>query len=371
MTSWQIVAKNVTGTTTGPVWAFSTQAPPPSAPSTPTPTAGIESPDAVRRAVVDRIRRGVVRVFVRTTNPPAQAASNLATSNYSASGLAQGTTYFWRVVAKNSTGSTAGPVWSFSTVPAPPATPASPAPVSGTTNLTGTTIAMSWTASGATSYDVAFGTTNPPATVASNLPAAAYAASGLTAGTTYYWQVIAKNNGGSTAGPVWSFSMLVAPPSAPTLPSPVSSATNVAAAATTLAWTASGASAYDVYFGTTNPPAQVASNLLASSYGRYAAAGHVLLLAGGGQNAGGTAAGPVWSFTTECRRLRRSPGSLALSAMPTVSRAPARAAVGRRRRLPVQRSGVRLADAARDRRIDAAWRRAQVGRVPSNAHPNA
>jgi len=296
---WQIVAKNVTGTTAGPVWAFSTQAPPPSAPSTPAPSAGSSNLPASVALSWTASGAASYDVFVGTTNPPAQAASNLATSNYSASGLAQGTTYFWQVVAKNSTGSTAGPVWSFSTVPATPATPASPAPLSGATNLTGTTIALSWTASGATSYDVAFGTTNPPAAVASNLPAAAYAASGLTAGTTYYWQVIAKNAGGSTAGPVWSFSMLVAPPSAPTLPSPVSSATDVAAAATTLAWTSSGASAYDVYFGTTNPPAQVAADLLASSYASAALQqGTAYYWQVVAKNAGGTVAGPVWSFAT-------------------------------------------------------------------------
>jgi hypothetical protein len=298
---WQVVAKNVTGATTGPVWSFSTQAPPPAAPSVPTPTSGASNL-ATPSIALSWSASGASSydVFVGTTNPPAAAASNLGISSYIASGLAQGTTYFWQVVAKNSTGSTPGPVWSFSTVVAPPSTPSSPSPVSGASNLTGT-MALAWTASGATSYDVAFGTANPPAMVASNLSAASYAASSLAAGTTYYWQVIAKNAGGSTAGPVWSLSTLVAPPSAPSLPSPTSSAIGVDAASTTLAWTAPGASAYDVYFGTTNPPAQVASNLLASSYGASATAlqqGTCYFWQVIAKNAGGTTAGPVWSFTT-------------------------------------------------------------------------
>jgi hypothetical protein len=78
---------------------------------------------------------------------------------------------------------------------------------------------MTWAASGATTYDVLFGTTNPPSQVASNILTPSYTASNLPNSTTYYWQVVAHNAGGSAAGAVWSFTTVVPPP-----PPPVSGA---------------------------------------------------------------------------------------------------------------------------------------------------
>ncbi len=47
-------------------------------------------------------------------------ATNTTSSNYTLAGLASGTTYFWQIVAHNRAGSTAGPVWTFTTAAAPP-----------------------------------------------------------------------------------------------------------------------------------------------------------------------------------------------------------------------------------------------------------
>src|SRR5206468_6573355 len=62
---------------------------------------------------------------------------------------------------------------------------------------------------------------SPPATVATNLASAAFAPTTLANGTTYYWQVTAKNAGGATAGPVTSFATIVAAPGTPTPTTPV------------------------------------------------------------------------------------------------------------------------------------------------------
>ncbi len=71
---------------------------------------------------------------------------------------------------------------------------------------------LSWVASGtATSYDVFLGTTNPPV-FAANVVAPSWTPTGLTAGTTYNWQVIAKNAAGSAASAMWLFTT-AAPPS--------------------------------------------------------------------------------------------------------------------------------------------------------------
>jgi PKD repeat protein len=90
-------------------------------------------------------------------------------------------------------------------LPQPPGVPASPAPASGATGV-GTTPTLTWVASDATSYDVRFGATNPPSLTAGGLSSASYTpAFVLTPATTYYWQVVAHNGGGTTAGPIWSF----------------------------------------------------------------------------------------------------------------------------------------------------------------------
>jgi len=87
-----------------------------------------------------------------------------------------------------------------------PAQPGSPSPANGATSVA-TTTALSWgAAANATSYDVAFGTTTPPPVVSTGQTGTSFQPStALSAGTTYFWQVTAKGAGGTTAGPVWSF----------------------------------------------------------------------------------------------------------------------------------------------------------------------
>src|SRR4029079_17952832 len=86
-----------------------------------------------------------------------------------------------------------------------PTAPNSPTPIIGAGGL-GTATTLTWSAAGATTYDVSFGATNPPSPVATGVPTASYPTTGMKAGTAYYWQVTARNAVGPTAGPVWSFS---------------------------------------------------------------------------------------------------------------------------------------------------------------------
>src|SRR5207237_3200341 len=99
---------------------------------------------------------------------------------------------------------------------------------------------LAWTAANATSYDVKFGTTNPPPTVSTGQAAASYSTSTLGNSTTYFWQIVARNGSGSTAGPVWSFTTTAVPPpppGTPANPSPSNSATG-GATSPTLTWSA-------------------------------------------------------------------------------------------------------------------------------------
>ena len=60
-------------------------------------------------------------VALGTTNPPPVVSTGQTTTTYQpASPLAAGTVYFWQVIATNGTGSTASPVWTFTTASTPP-----------------------------------------------------------------------------------------------------------------------------------------------------------------------------------------------------------------------------------------------------------
>jgi subtilisin family serine protease len=75
-------------------------------------------------------------------------------------------------------------------------------------------LAILFTRGGGALYDVYFDTANPPVTLIHSGLTAAHCEPvpyPLAQETTYYWQVIATNPGGQTAGPVWSFTT-VGPP---------------------------------------------------------------------------------------------------------------------------------------------------------------
>jgi hypothetical protein len=148
-------------------------------------------------------------------NTPAQMVQS-PPSTYSwtpPASLTGGTTYYWKVVSRtyatpvNPSMIAASATWSFTTasgVPQPPAAPNAPSPPGGSTGIS-TIPTLTWSASGATSYAISFGTSNPPPLVASALSGASYSPGTLAAGTMYFWRVTAGNASGSTPGPVWSF----------------------------------------------------------------------------------------------------------------------------------------------------------------------
>jgi hypothetical protein len=152
-----------------------------------------------------------------TTNAPPPMATGLTAASYAVTGLVNGTTYFWQIIARNDIGSTAGPIWSFTTTIGPPGMPVVQSPANGATGVA-ISSSLSWSATGATSYDVKFGTTNPPPAVASGLTTSSYAPAGMTNGSTYFWQIVARNAIGSTTGAVWSFTTAAAPPPSTTVP---------------------------------------------------------------------------------------------------------------------------------------------------------
>ncbi len=123
---------------------------------------------------------------------------------------------------------TSANVWGFvfaafrpggGSVPAPPGLATSPSPASGASNVP-TNPSLTWTATGAASYDIRFGTSSTPPLVASNLTTPAYAPATLANNTTYNWQIVARNSAGTTAGPTWSFTTAQSEPPPPPPPPP-------------------------------------------------------------------------------------------------------------------------------------------------------
>ncbi|MDI6788588.1 MAG: hypothetical protein QME51_09480 [Planctomycetota bacterium] len=96
---------------------------------------------------------------------------------------------------------------SGSSAPPPPARVTSPNPSDGATGVS-ITLSLSWAAaSGATSYDVYFGTDNPPSNIINGMNQAGASSNPgtLSCSTTYYYRIDPKNTSGTTTGNVWSF----------------------------------------------------------------------------------------------------------------------------------------------------------------------
>jgi hypothetical protein len=91
-----------------------------------------------------------------------------------------------------------------------PSGPAALAPANASTGV-GLAPALSWSAvTGASSYDVYFGSSPSPPLVTGTV-ATRYSPGTLTPSTTYYWLVIAKNYSGSASAGSWSFTTQAAP----------------------------------------------------------------------------------------------------------------------------------------------------------------
>jgi hypothetical protein len=131
------------------------------------------------------------------------------TSTY-VSGLLNDTTYYWRVRASNTGGTSAySAVWSFRTVAAALTTPTHVFPPNRATGIS-TNPTLRWNAfAGATSYRLQVGRDSAFSAVIVDQSAISdtfYQVGGLLDSTMYYWHVNATYTGGTTAfSPPWSF----------------------------------------------------------------------------------------------------------------------------------------------------------------------
>lgn len=138
-------------------------------------------------------------------------ATNGNSVNYG--GWAPNTTYYWFVESVNCAGTTASPVFSFTTQActaiAAPAAASAPVPADAAIDvaLTASDYGMSFSWTGGSpddSYSLVLGTVNPPTQTFNNFENGG-TITGLAENTTYYWRIVSGNCVGTTDGPVWSF----------------------------------------------------------------------------------------------------------------------------------------------------------------------
>lgn len=237
---------------------------------------------------------------------PAIAATNIPLATWSPRRLAPEIVQKWKIRAHNAAGYTDGDEWDFVTIAASgsaPSSPTSPSPANAATGQSTSGLTLTWSAPGATAYDVYFGTAASPGVVASNTPWASYALGSLSASTTYYWKIVAKNSAGSTTGSVWSFTTAGATLGTPSTPSPTDGTTG-AELTLTLGWAATpGAAHYTVRLATSRSPtpAIVATGLSTPSYkpaGLVENTQYYWLVQAYASD-GTRETGPIWSFKTK------------------------------------------------------------------------
>ncbi len=122
-------------------------------------------------------------------------ATGVATTSYTNTGLANGTTYYYVVEAVDASGNSPNSVQTSALT-----LPAAPTGFSAVANSNQVTLTWSAT-TGAASYTIGQSTTSggPYTTIASGITATSYTTTGLTNGTTYYYVVSAVNATGTGA----------------------------------------------------------------------------------------------------------------------------------------------------------------------------
>jgi len=136
--------------------------------------------------------------------------SMLTATSHQVSGLSNGTSYYWRVLATNSYGESDWSTFSlFTTVVAPPDRPKLSAPVNESSGIS-TDPMLCWDPSNCTtSYRLQVSADSSFTTIMfdkKGITGTFYPDSGLTVGTRYYWRVCASNTGGTSDwSHAWSF----------------------------------------------------------------------------------------------------------------------------------------------------------------------
>ena len=260
--------------------------------------------------------------FSTSATPTHNGTTN--NSSYQLPQLSYNTTYYWKIEPCNISCNTSWPVWNFSTAGAPPPTPTptliptptptptstlctipakpqTPSPTNGSPNNS-ITIPLSWDASAdASYYEVFFGTSESPGYFDSTYNNSYQFSTPHNISTKYYWKVIAKSICGFCSSDIWNFTTECPVPAKPQNTSPRNDSDQIAIYDTYLSWNNStGASLYDIYFGTSAKPTYQ-GNTSNSSYQlpqlNQSTTYYWQVVA---RNACGNNSSDIWNFATGC-----------------------------------------------------------------------
>lgn len=199
-------------------------------------------------------------IFGLTPSTSETIASDVNDTHFPSPILAPNTTYYWRIAAQNAKGMTIGPESSFTTQSSgsAPGMPENLYPAHLATGIP-LQVYLVWnpsTGSNPLTYDVYFGSTPSPTTrIGVDVSQTNFPSPVLSADTTYYWYIEAKNAFGTTTGVESSYSTSDGSGDAPSnlvLLSPTNGQTMVPLS-TTLLWSCQGTLpiTYHIWFGET------------------------------------------------------------------------------------------------------------------------
>ena len=240
---FRVAATNSAGTSKGSIVSFNTVAQPPtvvtSAADNITVTSatlnGSVNPNglAVTDAHFEYGTDSNLTTFSTTSVQTLAAGFSAQAVTATLSSLTPGTTYYFRVAATNSAGTSKGAIVSFNTVAQPPTVvttaatsiTSSGAALNGTVNPNGLAVTDAHFEYGTDPTLSTFSTTGVQ-TVAAGFSAQPITAplTGLSPGTTYYFRVAATNAGGTSIGTILSFTTPLSPAVTTNLPTSITTA---------------------------------------------------------------------------------------------------------------------------------------------------
>ena len=314
MYNWKVIAKDGKGgISESPVWQFTTNYLPEviDKPEPEDGASGVSTSPILRWEARDKDGDKLTYdVYLGKGEDLKLIASDLSTETYKVEGLENGEVYSWKVVVKDEKGGVVeGPVWKFTTNYLPEISN-TPFPLNESTNVSLST-SLSWNSKDLDGdriiYDIYFGKVNPPSLYKNNYEYSKIELEKLEINTTYYWQIVAKDErGGDAKGPIWSFTTTRAPEK-PSNPLPVNNATGVEVRVS-LNWHASDPDGdillYDVYFGTNNNLLLKAKDYESNKFEvpeklKEGTTYYWKVVAKDDKE--GVTEGPVWNFTTNYR----------------------------------------------------------------------
>ncbi|ODN31049.1 fibronectin type III domain-containing protein [Fervidobacterium thailandense] len=241
--NWKIVARNAFGETESPILTFRTGFTP-TQPSDPVPYDGAERVWVEPILLWSSERAAEFDVYMGTSPENLNYLGTVLEPSFEAPKLELGTTYYWKVVAKNAFGETEGPVWKFTTGDVP----SKPVLIEPKGEKVWIQPAFKWKSKDASEFELYLGTSFDEMELAATTTELEITLPfDLELGTTYFWKVVAKNDFGHSESDVEMFKTGTKPEFIEII-SPLDGEEDVWKSQT-LAWRFEYADAYDVYMG--------------------------------------------------------------------------------------------------------------------------